>query len=421
MKRIQQVNFLFWAIGAMFMASIANAQGIAPHQQNTEQASLLHYEIVTLPANGQLPRSKAWNLELQGQTFHLQARDNQRLLDHYRSNAKSTISPDTARFYEGTLLDESGHEIADSWLRLSWVKGEWSGGWFTQGQLYLVDSLDNVVDWLSTEQHEEAQRLLSQHELIDVVYRMDDLTLPMLYDANPIYPLSPKQQSKRTTQRFLEHIADTSRGVSVLRELELTIVSDTQFSNINGTQTSANVIARINFADGIYTNQLGVTLTILHHEILSNNGTLTSNDIFVLLQEQFAPYMRNGPGSSLPRGDIAHLFTGRSFSSGFVGLAFIGVLCSTNFGYGVDQNFNGNTTSALIFAHELGHNFSAPHDGEEACINETFRGIMNPSINGSTQFSNCSIQQMSDDIAAASCMAEIIINEEILLDGFELN
>ena len=64
---------------------------------------------------------------------------------------------------------------------------------------------------------------------------------------------------------------------------------------------------------------------------------------------------------------------------------------------------------SLIAAHEIGHNFGAPHDGQanSACEAEPQTFIMSPSINGSDQFSACSITEMQDNIVAAACIVPL--------------
>lgn len=374
--------------------------------QSPAAVSLRQSQAINLPHPAsnthQAPR---WTINSpSGQQWFYQPEENTRLWQSMPDSERQLLRQQGVILYSGPLLDEHGEVRAESWLRLAWVDGRWSGGWFDGEELYLV---------------EHPQQLQRDGMIADLqpgdgdayrLFRFSDLELPQLFDGQALLP------GERQAGAFIQHLRELQRGATTIDQLPLTIVSDTQFTSRNGPNTQANVAARINFADGIYSGQLNVSLSILHHEVLTNNGTLTATDPFALLPD-FATYMRTGAGSSLPRGGIAHLFSGRDFDGGVVGLAYIGVLCSFNFGYGIDQDFNGNTTSALIFAHELGHNFGAPHDGQEACANEPFRGIMNPSINGSTTFSPCSIQQMSDDIANASCLIEIPLL--VLEDGFE--
>ena len=65
---------------------------------------------------------------------------------------------------------------------------------------------------------------------------------------------------------------------------------------------------------------------------------------------------------------------------------------------------------ALIAAHEIAHVFGAPHDGEEggACATTTGNQfLMAPRINGSQQFSACSLAQMAPRVQAASCLQKL--------------
>ncbi len=77
-------------------------------------------------------------------------------------------------------------------------------------------------------------------------------------------------------------------------------------------------------------------------------------------------------------------------------------------GVSLSQRNYGTTISALIMAHELGHNFGATHDGEAgtACAATPVGFIMASSVTGNGTFSQCSIDTMKPAIAAASCVTE---------------
>ncbi|MEC7385982.1 MAG: M12 family metallo-peptidase, partial [Planctomycetota bacterium] len=79
--------------------------------------------------------------------------------------------------------------------------------------------------------------------------------------------------------------------------------------------------------------------------------------------------------------DVAHLFTGKELDGSVIGIAYLGVICTTN-AYGLDQEFGNFNCRTDLIAHELGHNWSADHCD---CGNPQY--TMNPSITCANQFS----------------------------------
>ncbi len=66
-----------------------------------------------------------------------------------------------------------------------------------------------------------------------------------------------------------------------------------------------------------------------------------------------------------------------------------------------------------------GHNFGAPHDGtdEPPCedVPQTF--LMAPTLNGSSEFSSCSITEMQDDINRAACITAMPSTDVAVVAG----
>ena len=134
--------------------------------------------------------------------------------------------------------------------------------------------------------------------------------------------------------------------------------------------------------------------------------------------DEVATYRQNTPAQSSQ--GLTHLWTGRDLDSTTVGIAYRGALCHPFFGAGLSEGNGSAMFDSLVAAHEIGHNFGAPHDGEvgSACESETGDFIMAAQLNGSDQFSSCSITEMQDDIAAASCITPIpAIDMAVSLDG----
>jgi hypothetical protein len=80
-------------------------------------------------------------------------------------------------------------------------------------------------------------------------------------------------------------------------------------------------------------------------------------------------------------------------------------VCNSNTADSLSEGTHSTLESALIAAHELGHNFNAPHDGESgACSATPQTFLMAPKINYNDQFSSCSLLQINARIQTASCL-----------------
>jgi len=151
----------------------------------------------------------------------------------------------------------------------------------------------------------------------------------------------------------------------------------------------------MNIVNGIFSEQVGVQFGITEIEVLNDNGNLTSSNASELLG-QFRTFVGNdNPG-------LAHLFTGRNIDGGTIGIAFINAICR-NSGVGLTEAGGRGTFGALTAAHEFGHNFGAPHDNQTGsiCASTPNGFLMNPSLNGSDQFSQCSLSQIANTVANA--------------------
>jgi len=393
----------------MWAAVLALATLWAPAVSADDAVGLAAFERLDRQFDTRVEESGAAELSIAGfgRRWSLTLEENETLLGRLDASSRNAVHGRDNLFLAGHVVSEP-----DSWARLSRVGGTWSGGFYDGDELYLIDRAAGL--------RLPAGRSAAPDDLL--LYRFSDLDLaPILLHRPVSFTKLPRSRPTVDYREFLSHLRDlTELDGNAPFLMPITVVTDTQFNNQFGANTAAVVASRVNFIDGLYTSQLGTGIQLFHHEPLASDGTLTAIDAGDLLT-QFRLFMTTGAGSGIPFQGLAHLFTARSRDGSIAGIAYLGVLCSTSFGQGVDWNLTNETTNGLVFAHEVGHNFNAPHDGEGACQDETFNGIMNPSINGSQQFSNCSLQQMSGAVAGAGCLIPNPLVETMFVDGFEID
>ncbi|SDD09173.1 M12 family metallo-peptidase [Aquimonas voraii] len=356
------------------------------------------------------------NLQIEGQTLQLRLRENHALLAALPPQSRASIDA-LGTHYEGEI-----EGIEGSWLRLSLIDGRYSGAYFDGTELVLLDRADTLAASLVKRAPASADTLLA--------YRLRDVELPGLVDdvvAVPGYPL--KTGSARTSyENFARHLRGAAAGPgklgSPVRQLAVTVVTDTEFGSVHGGNRDAVVASRINVVDGIYSDQFQTRIVVGTLRHLSDNGTLNTTVVSGsdTLLTRFRTYMTSGAGSNIPKGGLNHLFSGKDFDGNTVGVAYLSVLCSTSFGYGINQVRAANTTTALTIAHEMGHNFGASHDGQSGsvCESQTGSWLMSPSLNGSSTFSPCARTSIEPRIQQAACFQPVVVPGAVFRNGFEV-
>lgn len=384
-----------WAAVALLAASSRAA---------AQDVTILQYETVpsfgaaaaaagTAPGSSGKPQAAAvptWSFVAYGRHFDVELEPNERLMLGLAPERRARLRD--VELYAGRLTG-----MPDSWVRIARHRGIVSGVIWDGATLYAVETERRIARFAVNPSAGGG----------DVaVYRIAD-TLGVLRDE-VIRPSGDAPEAS-DAERPAAITKPLPTPVGLGARLDLAVVADELFIAREGEFAEAALLSILNIVDGIYVMQIGIHLGLADLVLLDSPGPFTSNDARTLLS-QLEEYKASNP--TFRASGLAHLFTGRNLdeqqgSSGqLVGVANVGAICSARFGAGLTQATFPMLSNALIAAHEIGHNFGAPHDGEEGspCAHEPPDFLMATSVNGSREFSQCSIEKIAAKLQNAACL-----------------
>jgi hypothetical protein len=377
-----------WAFFAALLASFTGAQAA--------DFSVSHYEPLRLVdmrassagvASGHEARKTAapqlMRFDAMGKSFELQLELNNRLM---AAASKNPLLGEV-EIYRGDIAGRAG-----SWARIVMADGMPRGMFFDGQDLYAIEAPgDSGID---TD--------------VPVIFSLADMYIAP--GSVSCGNASLATAGRPAAEALLSELPSMSEAQGALSEIDLGAIGDFEFTSSKGgdANAAAAITTRLNNVDGIFSAQVGVQINVSTIETFSNpadpfSDTLNPTDLL----DELSNYRSTTPTQN--RNGLTHLYTGKNLNTTTVGIAWNGALCSNFFGAGLSEGNGSATFDSLIAAHEIGHNFGAPHDGEAGspCAAETGNFIMTPRQNGSDQFSACSIREMADDIAAASCISAL--------------
>ncbi|MEM8500706.1 MAG: M12 family metallo-peptidase [Pseudomonadota bacterium] len=374
------------------------------------QHILIGLMVLLAPSLQALPAS----LHLNGHEYSLVLEQNSRLHSKLRGDSGG-------QHYTGHLP-----AVAGSWIRLSQIEGSWSGLASMAGETYTIsgDALRAKAQ-VSAETIAHASRnSVLASPVADMPHKACATKRPhaahgVFDEATPVSSHSVFAEPVKLQADFSELCANLVDGVCMLAEIEF--VFDQQFqSQLSDPQATATAI--VNMVEGYYEEAFDIVFDVITMEFLSSEVFTTSTDADVLLGGTDAMHPVEDPLSiraqssnnqlafEQSRTALLHLITGRNFDGGTAGIAFTDVLCNGNgFASGTSQllglGSNPASVTALIAAHEIGHNFGANHDGvDNSCANGF---LMEPSLSPSTSgFSTCSFTEVESSIDALSSLGQ---------------
>jgi len=319
-----------------------------------------------------------------GRSWQLELTPNGRLTD---AIGRSLRDHDV-ELYRGRLAG-----IPDSWLRLARdADGGWAGLLWDGRELYALESAGALAD---------APGRMTEKAGAPVLFRLADMQL----EPDALGCAAGGSQSiaapsaKADFDGLVQELAKT-----VESEIDIAVFGDAAFAGRHPDPVAA-LATRLNNIDGIFSEQVGVTINVVDFRVFTpaDDPLTDSTDPSTLLAD-LGNYKSGQP--DLRGLGLVHLYTGRDLDNNTAGIAYIGALCSSRFGAGLSEGRRTAITDSLIGAHEIGHNFGAPHDDEDgsACESTPATFLMAPRVNGSSTFSACSLEQIAPEVASALCL-----------------
>lgn len=307
----------------------------------------------------------------------------------YAAVLEENLRVDSARHSDLAGTHYKGHfpEDPDSWVRVSRLDSGWEGLAYVFGRMHAISDAPRAsrVTSFSTSQLETPQ-----------------CGLDHLHGRTFITPqsLTGRAMAQAVSASYDTLCANKLDGACLMLELELAF--DQQFQGRFPDDYQGRAGAILNMVEGFYADQFGIvfdTLSLTFTGPRTFDGTTKAGDLLDNVTAR--RHSRSLPFLESER-SIFHLISGRTFDGATAGLAWVGTVCWAN-GYasGITSAYHSNATTAVVVAHEIGHNLGAHHDGaphNESCATDV--NIMSPQLaTDATRFSQCSDDAITSRIS----------------------
>jgi hypothetical protein len=321
--------------------------------------------------------------EAYGHRFVLELEPNDRLSKKLRAQQKQL--PSNFRLFRGTIKGVPG-----SWVRLAGTESHLEGMMWDGQDLYAVTTYERIARLLA----ESAQLPASQ----PVIYRLSDThsLVPENFCATPGDSRNNGIESYKSLVRELQAAA----AASSVSTLEVSMIADGDMQR-GAFEATSWMLTVANGVDGIFAEQVGVLIEPTDVRLVPQTADPFTTTNPERLLSQLEVYRSSTP--EVRQRGLAYLLTGKDLDEDVLGIANIGALCDPTTSVALGQG-SGSISAILVAAHEFGHVFGAPHDGQGACASTAPVFLMSPVMNGSSQFSSCSLAHMSQVLSSATCL-----------------
>jgi Metallo-peptidase family M12/Domain of unknown function DUF11 len=354
--------------------------------------SILYHESIRLEVHQVSGHTRSMTFEAYGRHFTFRLQPNEAVL---RAVPAGRIDIEPLR---GQI-----EGLSKSWVRMTHTRTGWHGMLSDGQELYAIETAADVEGSV-------VQPLGDTSASAPVIYRLKDALLPdatafcEILNADGTPYVGTDAQGSVSAKALVNSIVKDAVTFPNGPDLELTVgvVADYEFYQ-TFTDPEGAIISRWDIVDGIWSNQVGVKMSLAPLTVLKVPQEPFTKTAPADLLAQVRQY-RDANASQSQTG-VTHLMTGRDLDGDVVGIAYMNSVCNGDAADSLSEGTHSVLESALIAAHELGHNFNAPHDGEAgACSSTPQTFLMAPKINYSDQFSSCSLVQINARIKTASCV-----------------
>ena len=307
------------------------------------------------------------SLSVNGQTMNLNLRPNDLLAPDYRAEETFAVGKSRAVARPNVKLFKGVVENSDnSSVRLS----------ITDKKIEGIISVNNQDLYL------EPANVFAPNALADefVIYDAADLQQDI--------PLSCGLETRveKTAAQVNSQVAAQTANVQIRRAK---IATDADFDyvtqlNNSSADSNAEILSLLNLVEPKFEQELSVGLSVTFQHTWTTTDPY-STDLTTQLNNFKDYWNTNYPTAQYGR-DFAHLFSGKQSIFGR-GISYQGIICSNpSYAYGSSSRIGVLGVTALLTAHEIGHNFGAGHlEVADNCGGT----IMNAQLTYNTPFTFC--------------------------------